>query len=133
MIKITPTNASPIIALLTQANGRAEAHAYTTFTEIADLAEQAEREVLALVGGKAHAVGARYTATSGSRVAKAYKYRRNGTCVTLLRRPAGWFIVDAASVALYQQAGTSRVTLTPAQDGIAVARLRATYSIHKED
>ena len=48
-IKITEANATAIEAALSEANGRSEAHAYTTYGEIECLVSEAERELCGLL------------------------------------------------------------------------------------
>jgi len=127
---ITPKNADAIVAALAAVNGRAEAHAFTRVGEIARLASDAEEKVIALVGAKAHAPGAVYVATSGSKVANRYDYKRQATRVSIERRAAGWFLTEVTAVEIHQQGGGApRLTLTQAQDARAHEVLRRQYSV----
>ena len=71
-IQITEKNAAAIEAALAEVNGRAGAHAYTSFSEIEQLAKAAEARLSALGILKKNAQGARWTETSGSEVSNAY-------------------------------------------------------------
>jgi hypothetical protein len=129
-IKITEKNSAAIVAALAAVNGKAGAHAFTTFGDIDYLARLAEVRLLDLVESQKAAVGAGFRATSGSKVAHAYKYSRSGTAVTLERRSIGWFLVHAAEQTLYPNTGGDRrLVLTQAQDAKAVEVLRSTYTI----
>jgi hypothetical protein len=129
-VKITDKNADAIVAALAAVNGKATAHAWTYFGEIDYLARVAEKQLLDLIGSQKAAVGAAFRATSGSKVANAYKYTRSGTAVTLERRSTGWFLVHAAEETLYPNTGGDRrLILTQAQDAKAVEVLRSTYTI----
>ena len=128
-IKITEANSVAIVMSLAEVNGRGTAHTFTTFTEIEQIAAAAEKTLLAYVGSQKAAVGARYKATSGEKVANAYKYTRAGTAITLERRSTGWFLVDAIFVTLYSNTGGDRrLILTAAQDARAVELFRAGYT-----
>lgn len=129
-IKITDKNSAAICAALAAVNGKATEHTWTTFGDIDYLAKVAERQLVDLVGSEKAAVGARYKATSGNKVAKAYKYTRAGTAIILERRSTGWFLVDAVFVTLYPNTGGARVlTLTPDQDAKAIEVLRSSYLV----
>ena len=80
--RITDKNKDAIVAILASVNGKAVTHTFTTYGEIAALASAAEKQLLDLVGSQKAAVGARLQATSGGKVANAYKYARSGTSVT---------------------------------------------------
>ena len=129
-IKICTENFAAIEAELLAVNGRSNTHTYNYAFEIANLAERAEKELLALVGKK-YAKGAVYVATSGSKAASAYTSKgryRNATCVQLERRAADWFIVTIdVSILCGQAGGKHELLLTGAQDTIAVANLRKSY------
>ncbi len=129
-VKITEKNAAAIVAILASVNGKALSHTFNTFGDIDYLARVAEVRVTDLVGSQKAAVGAEFRATSGSKVANAYKYSRSGTAVTLERRSTGWFLVHAAEQTLYPNTGGDRrLILTQAQDAKAVEVLRSTYMI----
>lgn len=134
-VKIEEKNASAIEAALKAVNGRATAHAYTDYAEIAALADESEKEVLALVGSRKAAVGAVVESTSGGKVPNAYaKIARNrvGTTVKIERFATGWFLTGVKSATIYQSGGSDRLTLTEAQDAEAVKRLRSQYLVTNE-
>lgn len=129
-IKINEENSVAIAMALDAVNGKAWNHAFTTYSEIAKIAAQAETRVVGLVGSQKAAVGAVMQAVSGQKVANSYKYTRTGTRVYIERRSTGWFLIDIVSEILYANQGGARVlTLTPAQDAKAIEVLRASYLI----
>jgi hypothetical protein len=128
--RITEQNRAAIVAILASVNGKATAHTWTTFGDIEYLALVAEKQLLDLVGSQKAAVGARFNATSGGKVANAYKYARSGTSVTIERRSTGWFLIEASEATLYADGGGARrLTLTAEQDKRAVELFRAGYSV----
>ena len=131
-IRITEQNRVAIFHILAGVNGRAVTHTFTTYQQIEQIAAQAEKQIIGLVGSQKAAVGARFEATSGDKVANAYKYVRIGTRVKLERRATGWFLIDAMEWMLYQNGGERRLSLTTAQDARAVEVLRTKYTIADE-
>jgi hypothetical protein len=126
--RITDKNRAAIFHILATVNGRATSHTFTTYHEIEQIAAAAETRVLDLVGSQKAAIGALFEATSGDKVANAYKYARIGTRVKLERRATGWFLVDATEWMLWANGGDRRLTLTAAQDARAVELFRAGYT-----
>ena len=126
-IKVIVANSSKIESALAAVNGRAALHAYTTYTEIASLAAIAEDRVVALVGTKKDAVGAKFRSTSGSPVSNAYakyNYTRQATFVELQRRPTGWFLVDTLRAVIWQRGGAKgKIVFTSVQFAAAVKQL----------
>lgn len=130
-IKVTKENAAAIEAALREANGKATAHTYTGYGQIAELAERAEENLLGLVAKK-DAVGAKLYATSGEKVASSYRSQRNGTTVTLERRSTGWHLMEAKAVALFQEGGKpGQLFLTEQQSDLAVERFKKRLGIIK--
>jgi len=128
--RIADKNRAAIFHILATVNGRATSHTFTTYHEIEQIAAAAEKQVVDLVGSQKAAVGARLQATSGGKVANAYKYARSGTSVTIERRSTGWFLIDASEATLYADGGGARrLTLTAEQDKRAVELFRAGYSV----
>lgn len=129
-IAITPANAAAIEAALAAVNGRASAHAFTSFEEVADLAASAEEAIADLNIPKTARAGAVWYQTSGAAVANAYKGTRQGTSVKLVRRTSGWHLEAAASATLYKEGGgAGRLHLTPTQRNEAVRRFEAGFSV----
>ena len=131
-IKITPENAAAIESALAAANGRASSHTITSFDEVAAEAARAERKLEALGLCKSKRAGAIFKVQSGGKVAKAYRRPRNVTSLVLLRRGAGWYLVECCSYAIYpDQSGYGRLKLTAEQDAAAVALFRKAYEVQK--
>lgn len=127
-ILIDPKNEAKIVAALAAVNGRASDHTYTTLGDIAAVARDAEAALLAILP-KTLAPGAVYTAVSGGPVPRAYKYRRNGTYVRLERGAAGWFLVNADRIEIYDKGGFSTLHLTQEQHLEAVTRFSSVYRV----
>ena len=128
-IKIIPKNAEAIEAALREVNGKAVAHAYTSYAEVAGLVSAAEKE-LAAVLYKKDWPGARWTETSGGKTANSYKYMRDATHVTIERRSSAWYVIEARHASIGTNGGgAGRLYLTPEQDEAAKARLAGLYWI----
>lgn len=129
-VLITETNAEAIEFALTAVNGRATAHCYTTFGEIRDEAERAERKLSDLLEAKSKRVGARYISQSGGKVASSYRHSRAITRVTLKRGAKGWYLEAVAQGLLWpNETGGAYLRLTPAQDCAIVAAVRQRYTV----
>jgi hypothetical protein len=128
-IRITEKNKVAIVAALAAVNGKATAHAWTTYADIEYLSMVAEKQVIDLLGSQKAAVGAKLQATSGGKVANAYKYSRSGTWVRIERRSTGWFLVSVDHATLYSSGGSRQLTLTAEQDRRAIEVLRAKYTV----
>lgn len=130
-IKITSAAKNEIQAALDAVNGTATAHTLHRAGDILDLAIEAEKSVVGLVGAKARAKGAVLVHTSGDKVSSGYKYGRKATRVTLERRTADWYLVDVAEAKIYSDPGKHSFWLTEAQDVAAITELHKQYSISK--
>ena len=129
-MKINLADTDAVRAALAAVNGRAERHAYTLPSEIAAVADDAERQLARLDVPKAARKGARYVSQSSGNLPNAYKYKAIGTVVTLARGASGWFLVDVAACDIWPgKAPITRLTLTPDQDAAAVAALRKAYAV----
>ena len=129
-MRINTNAADRIIAALAAVNGKAERHAYTLAGEVQAVAREAESQLEALGIPKAARAGATYWSQSGSTLPNAYKYRATTTTVELKRGAGGWFLVSAHRSELQPgQRPRARLYLTPQQDAIAVAKVRAHYSV----
>ena len=131
-IKIAVENTQAIEAALSAVNGRAVAHSYTTFSDVCLLAGCAEARLAALGLPKADRIGAEWHETSGSTVPNSYDrkgHSRRATAVTIVRKGAGWYLIDVRRADIGQQGGgPGRLTLTTDQDAECMRRLRASYS-----
>lgn len=133
-IRICPAMQDAIRSALRAVNGRATAHAFSTYSEIAHLAQAAEKALQQLQLAPRDRVGAAYTCVSGASVANAYKYARTGTRVTLRRRTGGWYLAEIESAMIYAQGGAlPRLTLTSQQHAKAVELRRGSYVVRRPD
>ena len=128
-IKITQANAQKIEAVLREINLKSTAHTYTRFDQIEALIVDAESRLTSLLEAKKHFTGAVFEATSGFGVCNSYKYSREATCVTLVRKAGGWYLIDAISAVIYQAEGKKILRLTESQDAIVYKKVRTNYSL----
>ena len=128
-IKITQANAQKIEAVLREINLKSTAHTYTRFDQIEALIVDAESRLTSLLKAKKHFTGAVFEATSGLGVCNSYKYSRDATCVTLVRKAGGWYLIDAISAVIYQAEGKKTLRLTESQDAIVYKKVRTNYSL----
>lgn len=129
-MKINIADTDAVRAALAAVNGKAERHAYTLPSEIASVADDAERTLARLDVPKAARKGARYMSQSSGNLPNAYKYAARGTVVTLARGASAWFLVDVEACAIWPgHAPIQRLTLTQDQDAIAVAAVRRQYGV----
>jgi len=131
-IKINESNIAAIQAAIEKANGKATAHTFTRASEIIDCAAAAEAQITALGIPKNERAGATARASSGSRLPNAYKYPRITTRITITRGASAWFLTELTTADTWDKsAGGTYVTVTAAQDAIAIAKFRASYSVAK--
>ena len=129
-IKITDSNKSAIEQLLREINGKLSAHVFSDYSEISNLATDAERKLARLLGLKKYYKGAKLSATSGSPMPNAYKYSRTATKITIERRSSAWYIVAAHREVIYpNDGGSENLILTTDQDSVAIAKLRSQYGV----
>ena len=128
-IKITQANAQKIEAVLREINLKSTAHTYTRFDQIEALIVDAESRLTSLLKAKKHFTGAVFEATSGLGVCNSYKYSREATCVTLVRKAGGWYLIDAVSTVIYKEGGKKILRLTESQDAIVYKTVRTNYSL----
>ena len=131
MTKITVENTAKIHTALLAVNGRAKAHTFTTFSDIDRLARVAEKRLDELGIPKASRGGAVYHECSGGPLANAYQNSAIVTVVQLIRRSGGWYLDTVAEGQIWggSKADNGTLTLTAAQDAIAVEKLRRGYSV----
>lgn len=129
-IKIDAKNCGKIVQALAEVNGRASAHVFESYTQIAHLAEVAETELAEFGVSKNARKGAMYTAESGEKLPGAYKYPAQRTFVVIERGASAWYLVKIKRSELYpSQRPDAFLSLTSAQDEIAVAKLRGGYRL----
>jgi hypothetical protein len=128
-IRISDEHAHAIETALATTNGKAHKHAFTTYQQIADLAEYGEQRLTRMGLPKSARHGAVVIGTSGDQVPLAYKHPRQGTRVRLVRRSSGWYLVASEKVLLWPKDHFKcDLHLTVDQDVEAVRRFRCTYS-----
>jgi hypothetical protein len=110
-IKIANEHANAIEAALAEVNGTADKHAFTTYQQIADLADLGDQRLTQMGLPTRAYPGATVICTSGEQVANSYRRPRNGTRVRLGRRSGGWYLVAAERVR-YGRGITSGATCT---------------------
>lgn len=130
-IKISKENYDKIQGELDAVNGKATQHTYWLAGQIAELADAAEKQAVALLGSKKASAGAIYRSCSGKAVAGRYDYTRKATLVELTRGTTGWCLTAVSTATIYQHSGASYLMLTEAQDAIAVAKCRDQYRMQK--
>jgi hypothetical protein len=129
-IKIIPENAEAIEAALREVNGKAAAHAYTSYAELTDLVDRAQ-SILSTLLYKKDWQGARWTETSGGKTANSYKYMRDATRVIIERRSSAWYMIEARHVSVGTRGGgEGRLSLTSRQDEAAKKRLAERYWVY---
>ena len=131
-IKITEENAAAITAALKAANGKATKHTYGDYSIIAEISEIADKKLETLLGGKANWIGAVVHDRSGDELPKAYKDKRICTDIKLVRKSTGWYLESVKAVDGYSNMVKLHITLTKAQDELAVKRVRASYTVAAE-
>ena len=114
---------------LAAVNRKATAHAFCDLYEINGIVQAAEKQLDDLGLSKAERPGAIMQAASGFAVPNAYKYKRNGTQVTLERKSSGWMLTNIQSVEIYKEGGKQNLVLTPDQDLKDVANFRKAYKV----
>ena len=127
--KITQANAQKIEAVLREINLKSTAHTYTRFDQIEALIVDAESRLTSLLKAKKHFTGAIFDASSGFGVCNSYKYSRDATRITLVRKAGGWYLIDAVSTVIYKEGGKKILRLTESQDAIVYKKVRTNYSL----
>jgi hypothetical protein len=115
-IKIAEKNVAKIEAALAAANGKANAHTFTSYADVAKIAATAEADIGRLGLPMSHRSGARFASTSGSAVANRYKYTRQGTTITIERGSSAWYLINVRSATLWAGGGRDQTLLSQAQD-----------------
>ena len=127
-IKITSANRAALEAALTAINGKATAHTADA-GQLLWLADSAETNIIALVGTKKDAVGAVVGWRSGDALPSAYKYSRQTTAISIIRKAKHWYLIDARPILVWREAGKMSIILTQAQDKIAINKLQTQYYV----
>lgn len=131
-IKITEQNREAIDAALAKANGKATAHTFTSASSVSAAMRVAEAKLEDLGIPKGQRSGATARARSGGKLPNAYKYRRVVSYITITRGSSAWFLTEATTYETWDKSGGGTyLTVTAAQDAIAIAKFRAAYSVEK--
>lgn len=131
-IKIIPSNAAAIEAALKAVNGKAEAHAYTSYYEIVELVANADAELARIDLPRSMHAGAEYRALSGEKVNGTYAKKartRAATRVRLERRSSAWYLTSIEAAEVWQQGGSQRLVITPEQQAEALKRFSASLFV----
>jgi len=130
-ISDNPTDQAKIEDALRSVNGTASCHTYSSASDILAIAQEAEARLDQLGLPKKDRTGAVATKTSGSKMPKAYKYRRIATYVKLVRGSRDWYLTCALKVEIYPDTPDRRLSiiLTEEQDKLAVETFRKSYHV----
>jgi hypothetical protein len=131
-IKVDNAQSLALGSALDAANGKAGAHT-AAIDDVFNAAREAETRLADLRLPKAARAGAKFSWTSGDKLPNAYA-RRSKTVIrtrlTLERRSASWYLVDAHRFEDWAtKTPTSRLLVTPEQDCYMIAALRAEYGL----
>ena len=127
-IKIVEANRRAINILLGEINGKSLTHTAHD-KHIFELAELMEMKLEKFSIAKKDRAGARASGMSGGNVPTAYKYSRIVNTYTIERGSSEWFLVAAECIGMCGNASKDRLSLTPAQRDIAVAKFTAQFSV----
>jgi hypothetical protein len=127
-IKICQENRSKIDAVFVNINGKSCAHTADD-QDVIVLATAMELQMNALQIAKKDRAGATATSMSGSNVPTAYKYSRIVNGFRIERGSSDWFLVAVSRHDVWGNAEKSRLSLTPAQRDIAIAKFSAQFSV----
>lgn len=128
-IKVHYTFEEEIERALRRVNGAAEAHTYTSYDEVARIADWAEAELESLGLPKNMRAGAAVWARSGAKMPNSYRHQRIVTHVRLMRGRSDWCLMDAYAGSAYSEAGRTTLYLNMAQDQRAVEEMRKRYIV----
>jgi len=130
-ISDNPADQAKIEDALRRVNGQATRHTYSSASEILAIAQEAEQELDRLLLPKKNRAGAVAKKASGSRMPKAYKYRRAATMVEMMRGSRNWYLTYVLRTRILPEnrAGHLSLMLTQEQDKIAVGSFRKNYYV----
>ena len=127
-IKICSDNRAKIYAAIIAVNGKPLAHT-ADFSEIDELAIAMQNQLNDLLIPKKEQIGATASGMSGGNVPAAYKYSRIVNIYEIERGSSDWFLIDVKRVEIYGNASKRRLSLTPDQRDIAIAKFTAQFSV----
>jgi hypothetical protein len=130
-ISDNPADQAKIEDALRRVNGRATCHTYSSASEIIAIAQEAEEKLDRLGLPKKYRAGAVAEKASGSRMPRAYKYRRAATMVEMMRGSRGWYLTYVLRTRILPEnrAGHLSLMLTQEQDKLAVESFRKSYHV----
>ena len=127
-IKICSDNSAKIYAAIVAVNGKPLAHT-ADYSEIDKLAIAMQNQLTDLLIAKKDQIGATASGMSGGNVPAAYKDSRIVNSYQIERGAADWFLINIKRVEIHGNASKSRLSLTPAQRDIAIAKFTAQFSV----
>ena len=129
-IKICTENSSKIYAAIVAINGKPLAHT-ADYLDIEDLAMAIQNQLTDLSIAKKDQTGATASGMSGGNVPSAYKYSRIVNTYQIERGASDWFLTGVQRVEIWGNANKNRLSLTPAQRDIALAKFTAQFSVQQ--
>ena len=129
-IKIVEANRRAINVLLGEINGKSLSHTAHD-KHVFELAELMEMRLEKFGIAKKDRSGAKASGMSGGDVPNAYKYSRIVNTYTIERGSSDWFLINATKTETWGNADKDRLSLTPAQRDIAVAKFTAQFSVQQ--
>jgi len=129
-IKICTENSSKIYAAIVAFNGKPLAHT-ADYSDIDELAMAMQNQLNDLSIAKKDQIGATASGMSGGSVPSAYKYSRIVNSYQIERGASDWFLTGVKRVEIYGNASKNRLSLTPAQRDIALAKFTAQFSVQQ--
>lgn len=127
-IKIIPENKLIIEQALATANGKAREHTYTSYEEIASLAQSEETSCQKFGLTLKDRVGVKITCQSGAVLPNAYKFKARTTTVRIERRGSGWWLIEVWGSGLQPKVKpVHTMQVSPEQVAAATKRLLARF------
>ena len=120
-IKVCDRNQEKIEKALKAVNGRKTAHTVTSYSTVAEIAQQFQRKLDTYLPKK-YQKGACLSYTSGDSVASSYKYSRDATFLSLEKTTTGVFIRILSSDRIYEKGGSAVIGYTNEQLEIIKSR-----------
>ena len=127
-IKICSDNRAKIYAAIIAINGKPLAHT-ADYSDIDELSIAMQKQLTDLSIAKKDQIGATASGMSGGNVSSAYKYSRIVNSYQLQRGASDWFLIDVKRIEIHGNASKSRLSLTPDQRDIAIAKFTAQFSV----
>lgn len=131
-IAITIENKDAITEALKAVNGRAESFTITTYSEVASIAENAEKRLRMLP--KADRAGARCSYNPAGPRANKYKYNAKSTSVVIERKRSGWVLIRIEESSVRpKESETFCMHVTQAQRDEIARRAVAEFALIRAD